>query len=645
MKDKKIYITIILATLLSIFCIVQIVLPNNSYQYSGEVFIGNGLESTTRTIYKKIPLPLGIYNVGLEYDSELGGVNSCMIVEPNMVEGKLRTNGEVLGKGVGETEFRMWLFGDTENLEVQIFNGGEGDLSIYGINFYETNALWSIVLTLIWGMAGVIIGITYLYKLSNRANLNKNVILGLILLIVISSLPCLYGGNLNGTNLFYHLNRIEEVQEGIRLGVFPLRVEPTLYIPAILRLIGYTVTTSYNIYCILINVATVLISYFCFTKIFGNQQIGVLCSALYTLSIYRIYKFFVLTAVDESLAFMFFSLLFYALYRVFSEDENEKEYKKIWIPLAIAYAGLLQTHMLSFAIAIVVTIFVIIIFSIKKFKKEVIIEIVKGLFSAMILSVWYVLPWIDYYKRVGYFTMQTLPNSIQKNGIYMAQMFQNWWRFGTNETWNEAGMRFSQPVGVGFILGITFFFFIILWFSGKLRRDRNTVYFGKIMTVIAGVSMFMSMNFFPWDRIQKIHVTFHKLIGIIRRPDVFLGMATVCLVLVSGVILHYLLLEKSKQYFCIAAICILIAIVTSSIYLQDFICRDHPFVQIFDREGINVIDSSLLEMELMKTWSWNLSLLISCIGWIYIVVIVVRKKVLEQKEKRKKNGAITDKKI
>lgn len=645
MKNKNIYITLIIACLLSIFCMIMIFIPNHHYHYSGEIFISDSMESATRTIYKNIPLPRGIYDVGLEYDSEADGINSCTIVDSTMYDQKLKTNGELLIQGCSETSFRMWLLGNSENLEVQVYYGGEGNLSIEGIYFHETNAVWTILLSIIWGFTGVMVGVMLLKRSSRITNARKKSIIGILLLILLSSLPCLYNGNVNGINLIGQLEQIEIIKTGILSGTIQMLVQPSLYIPASLRALGYTVTTSYNIYCIFLNIITILLSYYCFSKMFKSEKIGLFCSALYTLSIYRIYTFYILAEVGESGAFVFFPLVFYELYRLFSEKINDRNYKKIWISLAVGYAGLIQTHMLSFIFSLMTTFVIILAILVKKVEKVRIVEIMKGTLFAILLSVWHILPWLDYYAENGYFILNPAPNSIQEKGIYLPQLFLNWWRLGNNATWNENGMRFSQPVGVGFIFGSTFFLFIILWFSGKLREKQSIISFSKLITIIAGVAMFASLNFFPWDRIQKIHPIFHKMIGVIERPDVFLGIATVSLVIVVGCLLHYFSGERGKQYMDLLYGCILITIITSSLYLIDFICRDHSFVCIFSNEGINVDGIVLSDIELSKPILWHISGLVSFVCWIFAIVVVIRKKIIIPKEKRRKNDAISDKKI
>lgn len=71
-------------------------------------------------------------------------------------------------------------------------------------------------------------------------------------------------------------------------------------------MLGFTVTESYLLYCIVLNIAIAAIAWYCFGKMFRDDVIGLACSGLYTLSIFRIYKLLITGAVGEGSAFTFY---------------------------------------------------------------------------------------------------------------------------------------------------------------------------------------------------------------------------------------------------------------------------------------------------------------------------------------------------
>ena len=118
----------------------------------------------------------------------------------------------------------------------------------------------------------------------------KNIFWGLVCIAILASVPCMQNANLTGGDLGYHLMRIEGIKDGLKSGQFPIRIEPEwlfghgyansvfycstlLYFPAILRLLGFTVMTGYNAYCIAVTIATVGVAYYCFAGIFKDRYI------------------------------------------------------------------------------------------------------------------------------------------------------------------------------------------------------------------------------------------------------------------------------------------------------------------------------------------------------------------------------------
>ncbi|MCR4610530.1 MAG: hypothetical protein K5644_01395, partial [Lachnospiraceae bacterium] len=116
--------------------------------------------------------------------------------------------------------------------------------------------------------------------------INNNKWIRLIILLCITCLACVplfvqgIEGHL-GQDLGFHLNRIEGIVTELKAGHFPVKMESNwmngygypapiyygdvlLYIPAILRLMGIGVVTSYKIFVFLITFATALLTYLCF---------------------------------------------------------------------------------------------------------------------------------------------------------------------------------------------------------------------------------------------------------------------------------------------------------------------------------------------------------------------------------------------
>lgn len=72
-----------------------------------------------------------------------------------------------------------------------------------------------------------------------------------------------------------------------------------LYPAAVLRILGFSLQTSYKVYVASITAATVGITFYALRKMFRSDCAALLGTALYTLSFYRLTNVFVRAAVSE----------------------------------------------------------------------------------------------------------------------------------------------------------------------------------------------------------------------------------------------------------------------------------------------------------------------------------------------------------
>lgn len=607
LKQKNIYITLGVAVLISLFCVIRILLPKQEYLFCSEYYFAEEMARQETVIYEQIALPPGVYDVVLEYDTNTSMKNLCYLEDGTVHFGGMLTNGENLHQNLKNTDFRMWLFEGTEALQMKILYGGEGTLVTGNLTIYETNALWTMILTITWSIVILLCAIFAFGKYDRAVNVDtekKNVFFALCCIILLASIPYLQNANISGGDLGYHLMRIEGVKDGLKSGQFPLRIEPEwlfghgyanaifycstlLYFPAVLRLLGFTVMTGYNMYCIAINIATAWIAYYCFGKIFKDRYIGLLCSGLYTLSIVRIFNMCFRAAVGEVSALAFMPLVIYGLFRAFTEDVKSKEYKNIWIPITVGYAGLIQTHVLSCEIAAFLTIVICLIMIKKIFVKETFLVLAKGALGAALASMWYLVPFLDYYMNEDLHIHHVSGRTIQERGLYPAQVFFHWWKAGNKVLTNLEGMADSNPMGVGLIFGVGLGVFFILWFSGKWKGIQDPVIrLAKIAGVFGSILILLSLNVFPWDKIQWMNSVSASLVSSIQFPYRFLSWGTAFLLVVVGSLLWYLKNRNQKRYFYIGVILILLSIGTSGVYLIDHVCRTGELVRIYNEEGM-----------------------------------------------------------
>lgn len=608
-KKKPIMITTVVFLVLLLFMVVKIISPCQEYQLEGSYTFSADDASKETVIYEGIALQPGVYRVELDYTTDTDLVALCNVKDGTVFPGGLLCNGEHMYSGLQKTEYHMWLYEGTENLQMVVSYEGKGSLTTGNLKITETNQLWTMLLTIIILGAGLVYAglIFYYYDKQYQVKPEKKHVFFCVMVIgLIASLPYLCGYNITGADLTYHLQRIEGVKDGLLGGQFPVRLESEwvydhgyanaifycntlLYFPALLRLLGFTVSASYNAYCIALNLATAWISYYCFSRIFGKNNIGIICSGLYTLSIFRIYKLLITSATGEGSAITFIPLVIYGLYRIFTEDPEDRKYKTAWVPVMLGYAGLMQTHVLTCEITALVTIVLCIIHIRKVFCKNTFIELAKGALSAVLVSLWFLVPFLDYYVTQDVHIRHVSARTIQDRGLYWAQLAFHFWTTGDNTPTGENGMQYSHPVGIGLVLLIALGLFLILWFGGAFKKledkESRKVSFMKVTAVLGVLLLFMSLNIFPWDRIQFINSVTAALVSSLQFPNRFLGWGTVCLVMIFGFCLWYFAQKDVRFYWVMTAVA-LIGVTTSGMYLMDFVNRDQQYFELYNEESM-----------------------------------------------------------
>ena len=617
------------------FCAVQMLRPNRQYTYAGDMEFPAEEAFNGLVAMDGIALPMGVYEASLEYrtDVDLGG--RCTLQDGTVFTGGLLTNGEHFYSGLDRTSFRFWLFEDTEALQLVLEHEAGSSLWVGDLVITETDQLWTIFLTFLSFALFLILGSVLIQRKLRKGLLcreQRDVLFGLAVIAGMASIPFLLGTSVSGADFTYHLQRIEGVKDGLLSGQFPVRLEPEwvhghgyadgvfycnalLLFPAILRLLGFTVTDSYNCYGIAMNILTVGISYYCFSRIFKNRITGLMCSGLYTLSIPRIYKLVITSAVGEGSAITFFPLILYGLYRIFTEDprsgavlsdghlggsnsladsnslvEPKSEsgisvsgYETTWIPLAFGLTGVLQTHVLSCEITAFLIIVICLLCIRKVFQKAVFWELFKAAFVAVVFSLWYIVPFLDYYLTEDMHIKHVSARTIQERGLYITQLASHFISYGTG----TADLGGANSLGIGLVLVVVFFVVCILWFGGKLREKGEPILLlGKASVVFGGGLMLMSLNLFPWDWIQSWNRIVASLVSSIQFPNRFLGWAAAFLVTAFGFCLWYCQRNGERLGYVLMVVLCLAGITTSSLYLMDYVIKNQQQFQLYNEEGM-----------------------------------------------------------
>ncbi len=606
-KKISIVFLCVMAVLLGVG-VFQTVKPLREYTYEGSHTFEPGV-AVEYVAYSDISLAPGVYEIQLEYDSDREIGNFCSVADGTVFSGGLITNGQNLYGGNDSTGYYMWLYESTDSLKVCITYDGMGTLTTGDLTIQETRLMGSRIITLVLFALSIFFGVVVYLAYDCVCGISaeqKKTFLGVTVIALIASAPYLTGVLYSSADLGYHLHRIEGIADGIMSGQFPVRIEPEwvhghgyangifycgtlLLFPGLLRMAGFTVTESYNAYCIAINIVTAWIAYYCFTKMFRDRIIGLVCCAFHTLSIIRIYKMLMTAAVGEYSAITFLPLIVCGFYLVFAEETTSKEFKKAWLFLGFGYAGLIQSHVLTCEITAFLTVILCVIMWKKVFRKERFWQLAKGALSAAGLSVWFLVPFLDYYINEDMHIKHVSARTIQNRGLYPAQLAINWWNGGGNPMLGDTGMQDSDPMSIGFTLMLAFGVFVALWFVGAWKRQKDHLSVaGKICAVFGGLMMLLSLNCFPWDSIQNLSSLTASLVSSLQFPNRFLGWGTVFCIVLAGCCIRYFKEQNYKWSYYVALICVMIGISTSGIILVNSVMRETNTFRVYNVEGMGM---------------------------------------------------------
>lgn len=471
----------------------------------------------------------------------------------------------------------------------------------------------------LWGTSSLLFGILILnlcllFYIKRDIIDNKAKYLGISLFMVwlLSSAPVFIPYLVNGHDIRFHLLRIEGLKDGMLSGVFPVKLQPNwlngngypvsilypdlfLYVPAFLRIAGISLQAAYQIYVLLVNAATVFISYWSFGQMSGRKAIGVLGALTYTLSLYHLANIYTRAAVGEYTAMVFMPLVLYALWRIYTQDMREKGYKQGWILLALSLTGIIQSHVISVEMTGIFILLICLILWKRTFCKNRFLVLSKAFAGTVLLNAWFLVPFLDYYKEdLVILSEKNESPLIQGRGIFLPQLFSLAYKaFGTG---SSAGMLEEMPMTIGLcgilLLAACFWSIVIK----KILLGKSE----KICLILTFCAMLMCTVLFPYDFLSENIPLLGTLLGNIQYPFRFLSIVTLFLAWLAC-----LLAKDGSWKRWIPFLCIVVAIQAwqyTSVVLNEsevFTVYGNADVSTFDISGGEYVpygtDLSLLD--------------------------------------------------
>lgn len=498
----------------------------------------------------RISLERGSYQVTMDYDLTVDAVRITPLYEASYGPDDAETI--LLTKEFQEKTFELLLPDQVNEFSFQLPElENADDLVIHSITMERTNQSERVRFFVV---LCIFCAVDVLFYLGRKGRFGawsvekRGSVLCIGLIVLFACVPLMTNYLLSGQDLTFHLMRIEGLAEGLRQGQFPVKMQPVwlndygypvstmygdlfLYVPAVLRIIGFSLQASYKIYLVMIQIITAINTYLCCKEIAEDRKLGVVGCFLYVFATNRMTNIYYRAAVGEYTALAFLPLVFLGLFYLLGEKERTKaEQKKVFFLLVMGYTFMLESHMLSFNIAIVFSI-IYCLFHFKKFLQNFWF-LVKTALITIGLNLGFLVPMADYMishdMKVKYASQI---ENMQEHGLFLSQLFQMF-RFPVSLSGNVMnGVGGDMAIGIGLAYMLMLALFVWELCCCFWRKKKGLANEGMIQTepvrifVIFLLCLVMSCYFFPWHAISKIPV-----LGSILTPYQFawrfIGIAT-----------------------------------------------------------------------------------------------------------------------
>ena len=515
-------------------------------EYNGEELVAVNVDG----ISSENPIDLASYRLGsvnggsytLDIDYSADVMQHCNLSISNE-DDKIFLHAKTfdLSPNKQHVSYRFTVDHTVDDLTINLVNYTGGNFTIKNMNI-STNGDNARALLLIWLVFILMID---LFIYDTRLKGYRETIALIIAIAFASSVPLFMKGMNMGQDIEFQLARIEGIADGLRHGAFPVRMNDffydgygypvdvfygnaLLYIPAILRLIGFTVTASYKAYVFCVNCLTTAAAYYCGRNIFRNKSTAAVMTLAYMLASYRMLNIYVRSAVGEYTAMIFLPLVFLGMWKTYTSDEYSF---KNAIILATGMLGLVYSHVLTTEHVAIIAFVVAVSLITKTLRKNTLRTELTAVLIFIIIGAAFIVPFVDYYLNTDTIIKYTasMPKMIQADGIDVIDYFAFFKNIFGNS--NEvASARMQLTPGMTLITGL--FAAIYLVISGKGNKRIN------YLTGMAIIILFMATNMFPWNTFARTYPG--MIMAQIQFPWRYIGLVSIVLAVLLGLVMeHY----------------------------------------------------------------------------------------------------------
>jgi hypothetical protein len=349
---------------------------------------------------------------------------------------------------------------------------------------------------------------------------------------------------------------------------------------AILYNLGFPLMWAYKSMVFLTNAAVALVSYFCFSRMGDNRNIGLVGSAVYTLGLWHVIDTYTRAAVGEADAFIFVPLVFFGIWNLAGYGKKQSQSQaETMLCLILGFSGLLQVHMLSLIMTAVFTLILLLTAWRKTLRKESLLILIKSAVLTFLLNMGFLIPFLDYYFTYPMQINSEPMKNIQYQGGTLAELFLT-----SYQTTGHAkdglsivgSLPFTPGLTVFAVLGIAAAGCILEWW-GKYSR--------VIRTGIAAMlfALLLSTVYMPYDWLLQYMPVLYKFFGSVQFPWRYITVVSILGTCLLVVILRDLREQgMRKKLVILAAAAVLCSGIQCIDYQSDFLTQESDIMTAYD---------------------------------------------------------------
>lgn len=536
-------------------------------------------------------LPSGAYEVTVSYfscqtpDAPTFSVlqsAGTLTFSSRQVPAAVQMDPLTLDDGHRTVSTRLWISAGArmKDLTATLTYAG-GQLYLYGITLTE-QPLYRVTRLLCFALFfGVVDGLGLLFC-SAALRRRWRVPLALLGITAVACLPLCSDQLYFGHDLTYHLQRITAMAAELSYGQFPVRIATTtlngygyinplcycelfLTLPALLYNAWLPLRSCYQAYLFAVTLAASGFSYLCFARITASRRMGILGSALYTLSVYRLVCVYFRAAVGEYTAMSFLPLVLLGVYEIY---RCEKPRFPQWAPLALGMAALVQCHLISTELTAVFLLVFCLLRLRQTLRPARLLAWLKAAALALGLSAWFLLPFVSTALSVNLQVNNPSVGKPQREGLYLMQLLNPFGPgFGGTSTGTSTDM--SLTLGLPLLVGLALALYCLTRWQDRPRTLGMAV-------GLAVLAMVLSLQLFPWDFVESwLGAAVAKVAGTFQYPWRFLAFATLLGVLTTLLALGILGGHRPRlAQAAVATLAVCLALTTGVFQMQLLTCSE-----------------------------------------------------------------------